>query len=139
MPIFCFITCVCFYLHSCWLLPKKITSCEPGFDLLIFPFPHLSFISGVSGLLYIRGRLHINAICLFMTIPHQSFRQADRLTKQNHAFSSPSECSCLRWHVGNGSQPLLGEHQPQKPPKVPHFHSHLRCEALESKMACKQG
>lgn len=120
--------------------PKEITSCEPWFDFPIFPLPHFSFILGIIGLPYIRWRLRINAICLFMAIPYRSFRHGDSLTRQNHAFLSPPECSCLRWHVGNGSQPLLaGEHQPWKPPKLPHFHSLLKCEALESKMACKQG
>lgn len=119
--------------------PKERTSCEAGFDSHLPP-SHFSFISGITGLLYIQGRLHINAICLFMTIPHQSFRHGDRLTRQNHTFLSSPECSCLRWHIGNGSQPLpAGGHQPWKPPKLPHFHSHLRSEALESKMACKQG
>lgn len=120
--------------------PKEITSWEPGFDSPIFPLPHFSFISGITGLLYIPGRLYINAICLFLTIPYPSFRHDDGLTKQNHAFLSPPECSCLRWHIGNGSQPLLaGEYQEWKPSKLSHFHSHRRSEALKSKMACKQG
>lgn len=44
--------------------PKERTSCEAGFDSPIFPLLHFSFISGITGLLYIQGRLHKNAMCI---------------------------------------------------------------------------
>lgn len=91
-------------------------------------------------MLYIQRRLHINAICLFITVPYQSFRRDDRLTRQKRAFLNPPECSCLRWHTGNGSEPLLaGGHQEREFLKLPNFHSRLRFAALESKVACEQG
>lgn len=92
--------------------PKEMNSSEPGFDSPIFPLPHFCFISGITSLLYIQRRPHINAICLFITIPYQSFRDDDRLTKAKACISEPTWGSCLRWHTGNGSQPLLaGWHQ----------------------------
>lgn len=89
--------------------PKEMNSSEPGFDSPIFFLLHLCFISGITSVFCIQ-RLHINAICLFITIPCQSFRHYDRLTRQKSAFLNPSERSCLRQHMGNWSQPLL-EHE----------------------------